>query len=254
MQDMLSVLLAPIGGERLSELDMLTAWHGRLMVLAWAFAAPLAVLLARFYKVMPGQQWPQELDNKTWWHGHRALNYLAVALTLLGIGLVWGRSAHAGGLRDVHALAGWTVLSLALVQVLSAHARGSKGGPTAPRLDASGQVLDLHGDHYDMTLRRRLFERVHKSLGHLAWVLAWAALLAGLRLAHAPVWMGLLILLWWTGLLLIGVRLQRAGRCLDTYQAIWGPDPVHPGQRRRPIGWGVRRVAADTAFMNKETP
>jgi hypothetical protein len=36
-------------------------------------------------------------------------------------------------------------------------------------------------------------------------------------------------------------RWQRAGRCIDTYQAIWGPDPAHPGNRRPPVGWGVRR-------------
>ena len=36
-------------------------------------------------------------------------------------------------------------------------------------------------------------------------------------------------------------RLQRQGRCIDTYQAIWGPDPRHPGNRLKPVGWGVRR-------------
>jgi hypothetical protein len=37
------------------------------------------------------------------------------------------------------------------------------------------------------------------------------------------------------------VSLQRAGRCIDTYQAIWGLDPDLPGNRRRPIGFGIVR-------------
>ena len=38
---------------------------------------------------------------------------------------------------------------------------------------------------------------------------------------------------------------QRQGRCVDTYQAIYGPEPELPGNARRPIGWGVRRYRAD---------
>ena len=45
-------------------------------------------------------------------------------------------------------------------------------------------------------------------------------------------------------LLMVAVRLQRAGRCIDTYQAIWGPDPCHPGNSRGVIGWGIRRYTA----------
>lgn len=242
MQETMFCLLCPMGGAPATELDMFTAWHGRLMVLAWGIAAPLAILVARFYKVMPGQRWPAELDDKTWWHGHRALNYLAVALTLAAAVLIVGRQRHGGSWRELHALLGWSVLALAVLQVLSAHLRGSKGGPTAPRLDAQGQVLDVRGDHYDMSWRRRCFEYFHKSVGHLTWVLSWMALLAGLNLAHAPYWMGLSLGLWWLFMLLAAWWLQRAGRCLDTYQAIWGNDPRHPGNRMQPIGWGVRRI------------
>lgn len=241
-----------MGGERVAELDMLTAWHGRLMVLAWGFAVPVAILLARFYKVMPGQPWPAKLDDKTWWHGHRLLNYLAVALSLTALAMVYGRQQMPAAPRGVHALMGWSVMALALLQVVGAHLRGSKGGPTAPRLDARGQVLDLHGDHYDMSLRRRCFEHLHKTLGHLAWVLAWATVMAGLRLAHAPYWMVLSLTLWWGCMLALAVRLQRAGRCLDTYQAIWGPDPSLTGNRLKPIGWGVRRVSTGDKLSTKE--
>ncbi|MGA7199891.1 hypothetical protein [Roseiarcus sp.] len=53
--------------------------------------------------------------------------------------------------------------------------------------------------------------------------------------------MPLVLALWWMTLLGAAITLQRAGRCLDTYQAIWGPDPSLPGNRRKPIGWGVSR-------------
>ena len=38
------------------------------------------------------------------------------------------------------------------------------------------------------------------------------------------------------------VVLQRRGRAIDTYQAIWGPGAEHPGNQRKPIGWGIRQV------------
>jgi hypothetical protein len=240
-----SFLWTPLGGERIAELGMLTAWHGRLMVLAWGFAVPLAILMARYYKVMPGQQWPVQLDNKTWWHGHRLLNYLAVVISFVALALVFGDVQTSGPMRNVHALMGWTLLALAMLQIMGAHLRGSKGGPSAPRLDALGQVLDLHGDHYDMTLRRRCFEHLHKTVGLLAWLLAWATVVVGLQLAHAPYWMLLSLLFWYCALLTVAVKLQRAGRCLDTYQAIWGADPSLPGNQRKPIGWGVRRVSIE---------
>ncbi|MBL8385033.1 MAG: cytochrome B [Burkholderiales bacterium] len=213
------------------------------MVAAWAIAAPLAVLLARYYKVTPRQRWPQELDNPFWWHAHRLLNYAALAATALGLWLVWGAAGRDGALFRAHALAGWSVAALALLQLAGAHLRGSKGGPTAPRRAADGTPIDLAGDHYCMTPRRIRFERVHKAAGYVALAAAACTIAAGLVLADAPRWMGLVIGAWWIALGAGAIRLQRAGRCLDTYQAIWGPDPAHPGNARAPVGWGIRRAA-----------
>jgi hypothetical protein len=50
---------------------------------------------------------------------------------------------------------------------------------------------------------------------------------------------------WWGLLLIVAARLQRQGRCLDTYQAIWGPSKIHPGNVRQPIGIGVRQVRTE---------
>ena len=84
-------------------------------------------------------------------------------------------------------------------------------------------MRDLRGDHYDMTPRRILFEAVHKGAGYLVLLLALASTATGLRQADAPRWMVLLIGLWWSVLAVAFIIWQRRGRCLDTYQAIWGP-------------------------------
>lgn len=114
-------------------------------------------------------------------------------------------------------------------------ARGSKGGPTDH---------ELRGDPYDMSPHRLRFERIHKGLGWLTVLSAMAVIALGLLVADAPRWMPWVLLAWWSALALLALRWQGQGRCIDTYQAIWGPDPVHPGNRQRPIGWGVRRPPA----------
>ena len=53
--------------------------------------------------------------------------------------------------------------------------------------------------------------------------------------------MWLVLAVWWTLLIILFVALQRHGMSLDTYQAIWGNDERHPGNRMKPIGWGVKR-------------
>jgi len=54
--------------------------------------------------------------------------------------------------------------------------------------------------------------------------------------------MWLSIGLWWAALIVVFVLLQRRGMAVDTYQAIWGDDPAHPGNRLPHPGWGVRRM------------
>jgi cytochrome b561 len=189
------------------------------------------------------------LDNPFWWHAHRLLNGLALATSGLAVVLVLLAPATpapstTADARAWHALLGWSLLACGLVQLLGGWLRGSKGGPTAPRLDAQGQPIDWHGDHYDMSPRRYAFERLHKSLGYLALLLSVLTLGLGLWHADAPRWMALALGLWW---LLLGsafVRLQSLGRCIDTYQAIWGPGPEHPGNHKPVVGWGIQRVVS----------
>ena len=221
-------LLAPVDAARAHEVGLAVAWHGRSMVLAWGLLAPLAVLIARYFKVMPGQDWPRELDNQTWWRSHWLGQSVVVLLTVIGISLVFG----GGGDWNLHARLGYAVLVLALAQVGFGLFRGTKGGP--------GEV-DIHGDHYDMTLWRVMFEWVHKLTGYALLVIAMFTVALGMWHANAPVWMWLSLSLWWLALAIAAIRLQRRGYAIDTYQAIWGPGSEHPGNRRKPIGWGIRR-------------
>jgi hypothetical protein len=225
-------LSSPLSGADSHHLDGWIVWHARLMVLAWAVLLPLGAIAARYYKVTPKQDWPRELDNRAWWHAHRSLQYSAALIMLAGLALVWKDSAPASTPAILHTYLGWGVLALGLVQLISAWLRGSKGGPTG---------LQMRGDHYDMTAHRRWFERIHKICGWTAVCAAVLTVILGLWAADAPRWMALVLSAWWLALLGWGVRLERAGRCIDTYQAIWGPDLKHPGNQRAQPGWGMLR-------------
>ena len=211
------------------------AWHGRLMVAGWAILAPLGVLAARYFKLWPGQDWPTELDDQHWWKAHRLLLGVGIAAATGGLWLAWRHgTAVAGPTARSHALLGWALMLLGWSQVVGGVLRGTKGGPTDPRAGPGG-------DHYAMTRRRVLFEASHKAGGWAALALSLAAVPSGLALASAPRWMWLAIGGWWLALAVVAARLQAAGRCIDTYQAIWGPGPDLPGNRLRPIGWGIVR-------------
>jgi len=224
-------LSLPLSGATGHAVDPRIAWHGRAMALAWGILLPVGALAARFFKILPGQGWPRRLDNPLWWRAHLALQYLGVGLTAVGIGLVWRSGASPA--TSAHAAMGWAVSLAAFVQVAGGWLRGSKGGPEAPT-----------GDHYAMTGRRVAFERIHKMLGWVAILLGLSTIGLGLRLADAPRWMPVALALWWAVLAGSAAFLQCRGWCADTYHAIWGPSPEHPGNRIAPIGWGVRRGMA----------
>ena len=97
-----------------------------------------------------------------------------------------------------------------------------------------------------MTQRRIFFEHTHKVLGWLLQFASMAAILTGLYRADAPNWMWIVMPLWWVLIAAICAILQVQGRCVDTYQAIWGVDPLLPGNKRQPIGWGIRRYTSET--------
>lgn len=235
----LSWLTAPIDSTRPHDVDTATSWHGRLMVLAWAFLFPVGILAARFFKVLPGQNWPHVLDNKRWWHTHLFSQYCGGIVVVVALALAFYATGTGQSFAiNQHHIFGWIAAFLTAFQFLGGWLRGTKGGPTDPRPDGT-----LSGDHYDMTRRRRIFEYAHKGGGYLALLTACAAVLTGLYAANAPRWMWLGLAGWWCLLLGLAIWLQAQGFARDTYEAIWGPDESHPGNHLRPIGFGITRLS-----------
>ena len=240
-------MTAPIDPDRAHDVDGMTSWHGRLMVLVWAVLFPTGILAARFFKILPGQDWPRLTDNRMWWHTHLFTQYLGGIGLLVALWLsLYAAGTDHGDMRDWHHFLGWSVAVLAAWQFLGGWLRGSKGGPTDQAQDGS-----LRGDHYDMTRRRCIFEYAHKIGGYLALLAAAAAIVTGLYVANAPRWMWLAIIGWWTCLLCFAAGLQALGFARDTYEAIWGPGPEHPGNHRRPIGLGICRRGDDDRRRGK---
>ncbi len=217
----ISWLLASVDPARPHAVDPGVAWHGRLMVLAWGVLIPLGVVVARYFKVTPGQDWPRELDNKLWWRGHLTCQYGGGLAMIAGFLMIWFSGATSG-MAWGHRILGYAVLAFGALQFVAGWLRGSKGGPTDRQ---------LRGDHYDMTRRRILFEHVHRSVGYLALATGAVTIMTGLWTANAPRWMPLSLGLWWGLLIMAAIRLESQGRHVSSYRAIWGPDPVHPGNR-----------------------
>ncbi|MEM7744656.1 MAG: cytochrome b561 domain-containing protein [Pseudomonadota bacterium] len=198
------------------------------MVLAWGALFPVGILIARFWKITPRQDWPRELDNQLWWRAHLRLQYTGGIAMLAGLVMIM--LSETGD--STHTYVGWFVIGFAGLQFLAGWFRGTKGGPTD---------TNLRGDHFDMTFRRLAFEHFHKIAGYALLSLAAWGVASGMWQTNAPVWMWMSLVLWWSILITTFVILQRRGMAVDTYQAIWGPDPSLPGNQRPPIGWGVKR-------------
>ena len=222
-------LMTPIDAGRIHDIDLEHAWHGRLMVIAWGILVPIGVIAARFFKVLPRQRFPEETDNRVWWRTHLTAQWSSLAMMAVGVWLVRSTDAVLPTITNsawLHAWLGWAVLTLGLLQGVSGLLRGTKGGPKDPR-------GTLRGDHYDMTRRRLAFERFHKTSGYTVLLIAMVTVLTGMWQANGPLWMWLFIPSWWAFLAVLFVRFQRRGMVVDTYLAIWGPNPDHPGNTRR---------------------
>lgn len=239
---MVDWLMTPIDISREHSIGVMISWHARLMILAWGVIVPTGVFITRYLKILPGQNWPLELDNQLWWRCHWMSQSFAIILSVLGIGLIIG-SAGDGPAFFLHVVPGYCVLALGVFQITLGIIRGSKGGPTDPAPDGS-----LRGDHYDMTRRRLVFEALHRVFGYLALAIAMATILTGMWIVNAPVWMWFAIVAYWVTLICAALYLQHEGRAFDTYQAIWGADPELPGNRLPRQGWWTTRPAETLNF------
>ncbi|MDP6173108.1 MAG: cytochrome b561 domain-containing protein [Rhodospirillales bacterium] len=209
--------------------------HGLIMIACWGILVPVSVLITRFFKVMPGQNYPEVTDHKFWMQSHRAMSVTTILVLTAGAAIAW---FALGGisLAPTHGKWGFAVILLGWGQLLIARMRGSHGGPWG--LNNPDRIVlprdQWFGDHYNMTRRRRIFEAVHISTGHTT---AGAGLIA--------VWFGInqMGLAWgWQagyGIWLLAMagaflKFTRDGRHVPTYHAIWGPGPEHPGNSKAP--------------------
>jgi len=170
-------LTEPLSGSQGAALESWAYWHARSMVLGWNILLPLGMLVARFFKVVPGQDWPSSLDCKVWWRAHVWLQTLGITAMALGLTLAFGRGSISTIAALFHHVAGRTLAAIGGLQALGALLRGDKGGPTEKM---------LRGDHYDMTRRRIVFESVHKFLGWAAVPIVIGATGLGLAIVDAP--------------------------------------------------------------------
>ena len=234
-------LLTPISGSYEHIIATSTAWHGRLMVLGMGVLTPPTIIVARFFKVTPQQDWPRQLDNPFWFVTHRRWGHAIGLIVATGLAFALAKQAWQPPWHSLHGGLGWAVIGLVLIQVVGSWLRGTHGGPIDPFTRRRRPPNDWPGDHFSMTQRRIVFEYAHKWGGYILLALTLMAIPTGLLAADAPRWMPITMGIWWLFFLSVFIWLQRAGRCIDTYQAIWGLDPKLPGNRRRPIGFGIVR-------------
>ena len=78
--ELLHWLATPISGASDHAIAMPLAWHGRLMVLALGLLTPPLIIVARFFKVTPQQDWPRQLDNPLWFITHRRWGHIVGAI------------------------------------------------------------------------------------------------------------------------------------------------------------------------------
>ena len=235
-------LLAQISGATAHSISSGIAWHGCLMVLAWVVLMPVGFLVARFYKITPGQDWPRWLDNPFWFRNHRRLGYAIGIVTVIAMASILWVDGTLILWQSNHAIRGWVLLLLACFQIFGSLLRGTHGGPVDRSPSKVHPRQQWPGDHFNMTRRRILFEYSHKIVGYFLVPLTIWQIASGLRDADAPRWLWVLISLWTLAFISAFVKLQLAGKCIDTYQAIWGLDETLPGYRRKPIGWGITRI------------
>jgi len=245
-------LLTPMSGAQEHVISPWVAWHGRLMVLGMAVLLPPVIVVARYFKVTPRQDWPRQLDNPFWFVMHRRWGHIVGIVVAAGLAVVIPAIGMRVPWQNFHVATGWTVVALVFVQLVGSWLRGSHGGPVDPFTRKRRPPHEWPGDHFSMTRRRLVFEYAHKSAGYVLLGLTFAAIPSGLVAADAPRWMPIVIAIWWIMVAAVSVRLQWAGRCIDTYQAIWGPDPDLPGNRRRPIGFGITRLKVETIGASRQ--
>jgi hypothetical protein len=206
--------------------------HAYLMFLCWFILVPFGIMAIRFLKTKPV---PTGLPRGVgkfdrlfiWWVMHIWTLYTAIGLSLLGLTIAMVSSGGFSG--SVHSFFGFGTVLFGTLQIIAAWYRGTHGGPNHLNSDPDDPT-SWRGDHFDMTRQRRWFEAYHKTGGYFAMLLALGAVTTGLMQFWMPLIaiVLLLILLGGFGLFILA---EGKGQRHDTYQAVFGSDPDHPGNK-----------------------
>lgn len=231
--------------------------HALLMTLAWLVLVPIGVVAVRFFKTRPR---PFGIDKRglgsfhpklLCWTIHYIALYGAIALSLAGLGMAMLVSGGFSG--SMHAVWGIATVAFGCLQIVSAWFRGTHGGRYAPGADPN-DASTWHGDHFDMTPRRRWFEAYHKTSGYFALVLALGAVTSGLFQFWMPS-IALALALALAGLLFAFVWLEGRGFRHDTYHSVYGTHPSLPYNKARAIRLnGTDQVPGDLSQMPAHGP
>jgi hypothetical protein len=111
-------------GRRVGPVRAAYKWHGCIMLVAWLLCAPIAILLARYYRwTLPFAH--LLLGSKLWFQLHRALQIVLVVLNCAAFILIFivvGGYAKISGFPDAaHPIIGIIVTACILVNVCIAH-------------------------------------------------------------------------------------------------------------------------------------
>ena len=200
--------------------DNIILLHGILMSISWMVLIPVSLFITRFFKITPKQDFPNKLDNKFWWYTHLSLNILAIILSTLGFYLMYNLM---GFVFTQHAIFGYITLFLMYLQGMIGYFRGTTGGDYPhPR--------GKKWDHYHMTTRRIIFERIHKPLGYIALIFAFIAIFLHLAIVQVY-WQFFIIQFVITTIIIVLYILFFNKKRYTTYQAIFGLDAKHPGNQ-----------------------
>lgn len=210
-------------------------YHALLMFGVWFVLVPVAIVAVRFFKTRPQ---PYGIDKRgignlhpklLCWTIHVFVLYGAIGLSLAGLAIALFVSGGFSG--TMHAVWGIAAVLAGCLQIVSAWLRGSHGGRYGPGSDPENPDT-WHGDHFDMTPRRRWFEAWHKTAGYFAVLLALGAVITGLVQFWMPS-IAIMLALLLPGLLLVFVVLEGKGFRHDTYHSVYGTHPDLPYNRQR---------------------
>ncbi len=209
--------------------------HAWLMVGIWFGYVPFALLITRFFKPKPR---PYGLGRNPatgkpyepiWARFHIWGLYAAMTLSLGGAALALAVSRGFSG--SLHSFCGIGTVVFGALQIVAAWQRGTHGGKWGKHSDPENPET-WHGDHYDMTPRRRWFEAYHKTGGYFTLFLATGAITSGLGQYWLP-GIALAVVVVLVGCFLLVVAFEGLGRRYDTYRTVYGNHPDHPYNKAR---------------------